>query len=807
MFPSLDSPYSSDLADSRPASSSPTATAVAASAGILALSMISGILITAMIAPAVAMTGMAASTTAGMFDNLPDYIKPDALAQKSNIYAVDSTGAPVLLASVFEQNREEVGWDQISQFAKDAVIAIEDPRFYSHGGMDLASTLRAAVGNVSSGGVESGASTISMQYVKNILVQRAEALPDETERQAAYEEATRTSIDRKLKEIKLAIGLEKEVSKDDILLGYLNIAPFGGLTYGIQSASMYYYGVDAAGLTIAQAASLVAIVNQPNGLRIDRETGVLANQARRDLDVLPAMLTEQKITPAQFEEAVATPVTPNITPPSTGCTTANGIGAGFFCDYVGRVIANNNILEDETGQSSLATGGYNIYTTLDVDLQTAAQSTMNENVPMASDRLDLGSSLVTVQPGTGQILAMAQNKLYNADQAAVAPENTAMNYSTDYAHGGSTGFQVGSTYKVFTLAEWLEQGNGLNERVDGNSRPFNIATFQDSCTGAGTGTYAPLNDGGASPGVVSVLAATVSSVNNAYIAMAQRLDQCEIRKGAEAFGVARADGQPLSSFVSDVLGTNEIAPLNMAAAYAAIANNGVYCSPVAIERIVDSNGNELPVPQTDCAPATTPEVAATMAYALTAVVTNGTATQSNPRNGIPHFGKTGTTDSEKDTWFIGASSTLATAVWVGNVAGDVSIRNTVINGTNGGNLRHNLWRQYMTIAGLKYGGNAFPAPDQTLIQGRPVAIPDVVGMTSAAARIAIAAAGFEFQAGQSIDSALTPGTVISSSPTGTAVRGAVIQVVTSSGPADPTPPPVPAPMPTPAATNSPPTSQ
>jgi len=771
--------------------------------GLVGLSAIAGVLVTAMITPTLAVAGVAANSSIGMFENLPEYIQPDKLAQKTDIYATDAAGGEVLLASVFDQNREEVGWDQISQLAKDAVIATEDPRFYSHGGVDVASSLRAAIGNTTSGEVESGASTISMQYVKNILVQRAEAMTDEAERDQAYAEATQSSIDRKLKEMKLAIGLEKEFSKSDILLGYLNIASFGGTVYGIQSAARYYYGVNASDLTLAQAASLIATVNEPNGLRIDDPENIPANQARRDMDVLPSMLKENRITRAQYDEAIATPVTPAITQPSTGCQTANPIGAGFFCDYVGRIIGNQNVLgQDASGQAnSLARGGYDIFTTLDVELQGAAVNAMDGNVPKSSELLDLGASLTTVEPGTGRVLAMVQNKNYNADPGANAPDNTAVNFATDYEYGGSTGFQVGSTYKVFTLAEWLEQGRSLNDRVNGSQRPFNLASFRDSCLGSGVGTYAPRNDGGSNPGTMTVLAATSSSTNNAFMQMAQALDQCEIRKTAEAFGAHRADGETLTSYPSDVLGTNEIAPLSMAAAFAAIANQGVYCSPIAIDRIVDSEGTEIPVPQSNCTPAVSPQVANTMAFALTSVITSGTATASNPQNGIPHFGKTGTTDSEKDTWFVGASTELATAVWVGNVNGTVSLRNSSIAGQNGGSIRHSIWRTYMSDADGKYGGAAFATPEQTLVQGTPVSVPNVVGLSLDAAQVAIEAAGFEFQEGGTADSAEPAGTVLSTSPSGSATRGSLITVTTSDGTP---PPPPPAPSPSPRPTSTPP---
>ncbi|GAA2249721.1 transglycosylase domain-containing protein [Herbiconiux moechotypicola] len=760
---------------------------VGAVLGIVGMSAIAGILVTAMVTPALAVTGIAANNSIGMFENLPSYIKPDALAEKTNIYATQSDGTPILLASVFEQNREEVGWDQISQFVKDAVVATEDPRFYTHGGVDIASTLRAAAGNALETSA-SGASTISMQYVRNIQVQKAEAIQDEAQRQAAYEEATKTTLDRKLKEMKLAIGLEKEYSKDDILLGYLNIAPFGGRVYGIQSAAQYYYGVNASDLTLAQAASLVAIVNAPNDLRIDvpaeEGTNIADNQARRDKDVLPAMLKEHKITQQQYDEAIATPVTPNIVQPSTGCQTANAIAAGFFCDYVTHIVKNDPTFgaDEDTRWTNFKTGGYQIYTTLDVDLQNAAMSAMNTYVPKTYD-FDLGSSLVTVQPGTGRVLAMVQNKDFSDDPEVTATNlgASAVNYSTDFEYGGSTGFQVGSTYKIFTLAEWLKTGHSLNDIINGNAGTLNLSQFKDSCTGGNGGTYSVKNDGGSNPGNVTVRTATANSVNLAFLRMAQKLDQCEIRKTAEAFGVHRADGNPLGENPADVLGTNEIAPLTMAAAFAAVANDGIYCTPVAIDKILDSSGNELPVPSSTCTEAVAPNVAATMIVALGDVINSGTATLSNPRDGIPHFGKTGTTDSEKDTWFVGASTELATAVWVGNVVGTVSIRNTSIAGNSGGNLRHYIWKQYMTDADGKYGGTDFPAPDSTLLNGVRVQIPNIEGMSLDAARAALTAAGFDFDDGGTIDSTAAAGTVDSSSPSGTATRGSTITVYTSNG--------------------------
>ncbi|MGH1525114.1 transglycosylase domain-containing protein [Leifsonia sp. L25] len=684
----------------------------AAAAAFVGLSVTAGVLVSAMVAPVVAVAGVATETGIHLFETMPEALTVDALAQTTDIYAKNRDGEPVLLASVYEQNRKNVGWEDISRFVKDALTATEDPRFYTHGGVDIPSALRAAIGNASSGEVGSGASTITMQYVKNILIQRAEAIRDKDERDAAYAEATKTSMDRKLREMRLAIGLEKALPKDQIMLGYLNIAHFGGSVYGIEAAAEYYFGVTAADLTLAQAAALVATVNAPNDFRIDDPDNIGDNKFRRDNDVLAAMLEEKRITQAQHDEAVATPIEPNITPPSTGCVTANPLGAGFFCGYVQRVIENEKVLSDpaDSRYSTMKSGGYDIYTTLDLDLQASAVAAVDAYVPRSTDVLDLGSSLVTVEPGTGRILAMAQNKDFNADQDEASPENTAVNYSTDEAYGGSNGFQAGSTYKVFTLAEWLKDGRSLNDAVNGDSRTLTLSSFKDSCQGSGSGSYSPKNDSGQKPGNISVRAATAGSVNGAYFSMAQKLDQCEIRKTAEAFGVRRADGKPLTSYVSDVLGTNEVSPVRMAAAFAGIANAGVYCSPIAIDRIVGPDGAEVPVPESSCSEAVSPEVAATMASALQSVTRDGTGRASNPNDGIPVFGKTGTTDSEKDTWFVGSTTRLTTAVWVGNVTGDVSLRRSTVGGIQADQLRHRVWKQYMTAANTVRPGRASPRP-------------------------------------------------------------------------------------------------
>ena len=687
--------------------------------GFVAMSAAAGVLVTVSVTPVVALSGMAATNTISVFENLPDYIKIEALSQKSDIYATRSDGTFELLASFYDQNRIEVGWDAISQFAKDAAVAGEDPRFYEHGGVDLQGTLRATATTVAGGNTQGG-SSITQQYVKNVLVQKCELLTDTRAHSDCYNAATKTTPDRKLKEMRLAIGVEKQYSKQDILQQYFNITGFGGTVYGIEAAANYYFNTTAANLTLPQAASLVAIVNNPVKFQLDRpasETngaanGYAANKQRRDY-ILREMVRYQKITQADFDAAVAAPVEPIVTEPSTGCQTA--LANAFFCDYVTKILQTDPTFGSDaaTRMLNFRRGGYDVYTTLDLDVQNAAVTTMNQQVPKVYAGGDVGAIITSVQVGTGRVLAMTQNKDYSQDPVvqATGANYTGINYATDFAEGGSSGFQPGSTYKVFTLAEWLREDRSLNERVD-SRRKANWGTFQDSCLGPQNydkQDWNPRNDANESGANYSALESTIGSINTGFIGMAKKLDLCGIRQTAEAFGVHRADGNPLSQTAASVIGTNEVAPLTMAVAFAGIANKGVTCSPVAIDRIVGPDGVELAVPASACTQSVDSKVAAGMAYAMRRVMTSGTGRQSNAntRPSVPMIGKTGTTDGAKDTWMSGSSTKVATVVAVVSLTGTLSQRRQYFGRDQIATARHRMWPVVMSAVNAKYGGDAF----------------------------------------------------------------------------------------------------
>ncbi|MGI9822587.1 transglycosylase domain-containing protein [Agromyces sp. Marseille-Q5079] len=774
------------------------------------MSALAGVLVTAAVTPALAVTGLAANNSITMFENLPGFLEIDDLAQKSTIYAIQPDGSPAAVTSFYDDNREEVEFDYISQYLKDAAVAGEDPRYYEHGGIDIKGTLSAVANEFIPGGSTRGGSSITQQYVKNVLINNGmnEATTEE-EKEAAYEEATATTPERKLKEMRYAISIDKKYSKDDILKGYLNIAAFGGQVYGVQSAAEYYFGTNAKDLTLPQAASLIAIVNWPEKFRLDypdSETNgantvvdgenvpYADNKSRRDY-ILKEMLSEKKITQEDYDAAVATPVQPDIHEPTSGCQASPYYA--YFCDYVTWEIKDKLDKADtpdvNEGAEMLSRGGLNIYTTIDMQMQDVATQALRDNVPSSIPEMDLGGSVVSVEVGTGRILAMVQNTDYNVDPEVTGDNYSAVNYNSGIDYGGSSGFQPGSTFKTFTLAEWLIEGHSLNESMNATKRN-NWGTFNDSCNGpVNVDGWDPGNDEGGNGGYWTALFNTINSENTGFIAMAKQLDLCGIKNTATALmSAGRADGGELGTPAgtdwtfqpSAVLGTEEVAPLSMATAFAAYAGGGVSCTPIAIDKIEDAEGNPIEAPKSTCTQAITPEVAAGMDYALNKVMTQGTGTSSLYKmdtSGTPMIGKTGTTDNNEATWMSGASSKVATVVGVYNATGHVNLRNTYINGEQAAVLRHNVWPRVMDFANMKYGGDAFPEPNSEYLTAPQANVPSVIGLAPDAAQKAITDAGFGVALDGEVDSAQPKGTIGEQSASGTAPRGSQIMLKVSRG--------------------------
>lgn len=694
--------------------------------GFLSFSVIAGVLVAAMMTPAIALTSVGANTAIGVFQDLPESISIGRLTQQNQIYATRG-GQPVQIATSYDQDRQNVAWDEVSTLLKQAAIAGEDRRFYDHGGVDLQSVARAATDNLQHKKITSGASTIDMQLVRNILVQQSLLIKDPRAREKALTAAIDQTFERKLAEMKLAIGLDKKYTKKQILLGYLNITGFGGSTYGVEAAAHKYFSVDAKNVTLVQAASLIATVEDPNNLNLGDPKNYAANKVRRDF-ILGNMLEMKYITNTQYRKAIATPIETKPEPPSNGCLYA--VDAKFACDYVTRLIPTLAALGSNASEreDNWARGGYKVYTSIDLDQQDVAQAALSADAPATESRFALGAAADAVQPGTGRILVMAENKQFDNSATGGGPAATAVNYSTDKNYGGSAGFATGSTYKIFTLVDWLQHGHGLYDSVNGSVRPFPMKSFAAACEAPFVGApYTPKNDSPHEGGSMSVLQATVQSVNVAFISMAQKLDLCDIRADAEAMGMHRADGAQLEALPASTIGTNEIAPLTMAAAIATIGANGTYCAPTIIDKLVDSAGKELPGQAQQCTAAIEPNIASTVAFALAAVMKSGTGSPGNPRDGVPIVGKTGTTDNAQQNWLIATTTKVALAVWVGNTdGGNQSLRKIRVAGTNGYNTKFNIFRATMASLNTNpnYRGSNFPPPDPQFLR-RPIVRPPV----------------------------------------------------------------------------------
>jgi len=741
-----------------------------------------GVLAAGLMMPAVTVAGTGTQAASDVLDAIDADLEIPQLSQKSYMYDLQGN----LLTEFYLENRVVVPLDRISQPMQDAVIALEDHRFWEHSGVDLTGMIRAFVNNSADGSTQ-GASTITQQYVKNALITRAVQEDDA----GALEDAQEATYTRKLKEAKLAVALEKKVGKAKVLEGYLNIAQFGQSVYGVEAAAYYYFGVSAQDLDVVQAATIAAVTQSPATL--DPAHNPQKNQVRRD-DALAAMLREGYISQAEYDQSIAVDVTEslNLTPTKTGCEEADSKdGAGFFCEYVTQWLLHSEAFGPTRAdrQTKLEIGGLHIYTTLDPATQAAAKEAVDWRIPPDSETA-MGTALSAVEPGTGKIRAMAQNRFFsNNPKDATA---TSVNYNVDKQMGGATGFQAGSAFKPIVLAEWLTQGHSLNESFDGTRTNYQGTNWQAHCEPEGTLRIVDNWQVKGSSSYYNAVEATTRSSNTAYAAMEYKLDLCRIEEMAAKLGVNRADGQKWNHYPSQVFGSNEVTPLAMAGAYATFAAEGKFCEPTPIEKVVDAADNEVVSPSTACTQALDQDVARGVNLALQRVVSYGTGTNANLWD-RPVAGKTGTTDDSMAVWFVGYTPQLAAATWAGNPRAASEGLVGEYRWASGGSLMAASFKRFMAAAMDGQPVESFERPSNELERGKPVQVPGVQGMSEADARWVLQKAGLVGVVGDSQASADKPvGTVLGQSPSAGSWQypGTQVTLTISSGP-PPEPPPEP----------------
>ncbi|WIE76490.1 transglycosylase domain-containing protein [Curtobacterium sp. MCSS17_007] len=752
----------------------------------VAMSGLAGLLVAVAVTPAVAVAGEGTSGAVSFFEDLPSYLEIQTPQQVSSVYATKG-GQQVKIASFYAENRTDVASDQMAESLKRAAIDTEDPRFEAEGGIDVLGTLRGVAATVVGGDVQGG-SSITQQYVKNVLVQQCEELTGkdaaDTQRKiaACYEDAAGVTPQRKLQEMRYAIAVDKKYTKDQVLTGYLDLVGLGGRVYGAEAGAEHYFGVHAKDLSLVQSATLVAILNNPANLRIDEPddedngaaNGYAATKTRRDY-VLQRMYVHHDISKAQLDQAEATPITPQVTDTANGCSAAaSADDAGYFCDYV-----RDQVLQDPAFGTTAAeriqtldTKGLEIHTSLDLDLQAQAQAALSTYVPATMDGVDLGGTNVTVEPGTGRVLSMVQNTTYTQGDAAGAGA-TAIDYNADSAYGNSGGFQTGSTYKVFTLAEWLASGHTLSQSVPTGEHTFAQSEFTNSCERLGGPDWQVAN-AEAVPASMSVQAATSESINTAFGAMAKQLDLCKIKELAQSMGIHQANGSAPASNPASVLGTNQLSPIDLAEAYAGFANGGVVCTPTVIDSVREADGTTIRPTPSSCTRGVSADVAGTVDFALQGVLTgDGTAASANPGDSTPKFAKTGTTDGDVQNWLVASSTKYTNATWIGNVTGNVGLAHVSFpQGTTGYSAKFGVGRSMMSWLDQRYGGDALPEPDPAMIGATPRAQQQSSGDGAAGGPSAGEEPGpAPVTNGASTDGAATDGAATGSTTAGTGADG------------------------------------
>ena len=642
-------------------------------AAIAGIAVAAGLLVAAIALPLVGGVGMVTRQAADTFNGL----QVPALAQlPSRSEILDSSGR--VIADYYPNHiyRVPVSYRQISPYMRDAIVAIEDDRFYQHGALDFRGSLRAFAADLAGGQVQGG-STLAQQYVKNALVLTA---PNPQEQRAA----TAESAARKIRELRIAASVEHQLTQDQLLAAYLNVAYFENEAYGVEVAAQRYFSTTAARLTLPESALLAGLVQNP--ARFDPMTRPNAALTRRNV-VLTRMAQLHYISGAAAASAKKQKLGLHYSVQSLeqGCNGTRAPDAAWYCDYVIAEMRANPVYR-AAYQQLTTVGGLRVYTTMNEQDQRAAQEAVSYMVPGPPSGWNPGRNAaaeVLIEPGTGRIRAIAVDRPYGTGS-----HQDSVDYAVDTAENGGVGVQTGSSSKLFTLLTALKEGVPFGFKMTVSS-PATLGGFYN-CKNQPTGPFPVANAEGAGKGTYSLYTGTTKSINVFYAHLEQRVGLCNVVKTAVSLGVHRADGRsllravgkpgsagyqlPADDLPSFTLGSVNVSPMSMADAYATVAAGGVYCKPVAIRAISGIGGVRYPVMPAGCRRVLPASVAEAATYILQGVLTSGTAEGdgiSRAGVAIPAAGKTGTANNFEFAAFGGFTPRLAGYVSMFNPAGPV----------------------------------------------------------------------------------------------------------------------------------------
>ncbi|GAC1534419.1 MAG: penicillin-binding protein 1A [Acidimicrobiales bacterium] len=628
------------------------------------------------------LAGMApahALLTAGSAGGPSDALVLAKQPQRSEVYAADNSLLTTFHAGV---NRQPVEFSDIPAGVVNAVIDTEDTKFWDHHGVNPSAMVRALLTDTSAGGIKQGGSTITQQLVKNTLLTNAQ------------------TASRKIKEAVLAVRLENQLSKQQIMERYLNTVYFGNGAYGIKAAAEVYFGVPVRQLTRIQGALLAGLISNPDGL--DPFRFPTAAEARRNF-VLDRMVASDTLTRAEAEAAKLSPLPvkrAHLTPPPDGQD-------DYFIEEVKQRLLSEPSLGDtpQARYNAVFRGGLKIYTTLSPALEQAAKQAVANHLP--DEHGTWTAALVSVDTHTGAVRALVGGPGFDRSQYRIATQGP--------------GRQPGSSFKPIVLAAALKAGYNIQAGVDG--------TTPCAFTNPGSAPYIANNTESTESGYFDLTSAMAQSINCAYLRLGIDVGLDKVVAMGKALGIET----PLHPYLSLSLGAQEARPIDMAGVYATFANDGVHHRPFVVDRVVDRTGKTIFRGGDKGTQVLSPDKAHELLVALQAVVTQGTGTAAALAD-RPVAGKTGTSEANGNAWFDGVTPQLSTVVWMGSPIGNVPMTNVCGVTATGGNVCPGIvygatipapiWHDFMAAALADQPPAGFPPPNPgdmgTIFQVPPV---------------------------------------------------------------------------------------